>query len=196
MLHNVQNHDSKISISSVQNICHKLKAEIISWEFHMQFDLISHVNSFTGLTSEVQEGHRIWSTSIDKLKLLLKSMGALVLEVLFIVHEKDAYSPNSVAQRKLDWFQIGWASLQAVSPGALEYGCVSSRHICEKWTQKHKYWVENRHLLHCEVMICTFPPAEGAGIPNIQNSPEAFGKVCTHKHLKPQIHQIPSELWS
>jgi hypothetical protein len=68
----------------------------------MQFDLISHVNSFTGLTSEVQEGHRIWSTSIDKLKLLLKSMGALVLEVLFIVHEKDAYSPNSVAQRKLD----------------------------------------------------------------------------------------------
>jgi hypothetical protein len=51
-------------------------------KIYMQFDLISHVNSFTGLTSEVQERHRIWSTSIDKLKLLLKSMGALVLEFL------------------------------------------------------------------------------------------------------------------
>jgi hypothetical protein len=29
-------------------------------------------------------------------------MGALVLEFLFIDHDKDAYLPNSVAQRKLD----------------------------------------------------------------------------------------------
>ncbi len=161
----------------------------------MQFDLISHVNNFTGFTSEVQEGHRIQSTSIDKLKLLLKSIGALVLSIYW--PWQRCLFAQFCCSKKTGLISNRMGIFAGSIPWCVEvWGCVSSRHICERWTQKHKYWVENRHLLHCEVMICTFPQAEGAGIPNIQHSPEAFGKVCTHKRLKPQIHQIPSELWS